>query len=148
MRFAPILIMLATALAFVACGSDDKGDGGTVKVDLQEWSINPDKTSLPNGDIRFDLQNKGPNYKHEFLILKTDLAPDKLPTKSDGSVDEGGAGVNKEAEIVEIEPGDDGSGTFTLKAGKYVFVCNLVESHDGETHVHYKEGMRTAFTVQ
>jgi hypothetical protein len=147
-RFAPILIALATAVAFVACGSDNKGDGGTVKVGLQEWSINLDKTSLPNGDITFDLDNKGPNFAHQFVVLKTDLAPDKLPTKSDGSVDTGGAGVNKEAEIQKIETDDTGSGTFTLTAGKYVFICNLVTDDKGEHHVHYGEGMRTAFTVQ
>jgi hypothetical protein len=34
-----------------------------------------------------------------------------------------------------------------LEPGGYAFICNLVEEEDGETEVHYKLGMRTAFTV-
>jgi uncharacterized cupredoxin-like copper-binding protein len=117
---------------------------------LSEWVLEPDPASVPAGKVTFTANNEGEDV-HEFVILKTDLAPDALPTAADGSVDEEGAGVA--AVVDEIE--DIATGTSVdlvvddLQAGKYVLICNLVEEEaDGTTESHYKEGMHAAFTVQ
>jgi len=37
---------------------------------------------------------------------------------------------------------------FDLAPGKYVLICNIVQTEpDGSKEAHYKVGMRTAFTV-
>jgi hypothetical protein len=48
----------------------------------------------------------GPEDTHEFVVFKTDLAADALPTASDGSVDEEGEGVELVDEIEDIAVGD------------------------------------------
>jgi hypothetical protein len=38
--------------------------------------------------------------------------------------------------------------SFDLAPGKYVLICNIVQTEpDGSIEAHYKVGMRTAFTV-
>ena len=84
---------------------------------------------------------------HEFVVFKTDLAPDALPTGEDGSVDEEGEGVELKDEIEDIAVGDTPTLTLDLDAGSYVFICNIVD--DGRRRVsHYQQGMRVAFTVE
>jgi hypothetical protein len=139
--------LILAFLLFAAC-SDDKGEGGEVKVDLSEWDITPNVASIENGDVTFDIDNKGPDHEHELVIIRTDFAPDKLPTKDDGSVDEEAPGVDVVGQIQKVEPDDDGSGIFTLDPGKYVLICNLVDEDEGEKLVHYQKGMRVAFTAQ
>ena len=149
--FVCIAALAALALVLSACGDDDDDDGGnggggggtTVDVTLSEYVIGADPAGVPAGDVTFKAKNEG-KEKHEMVIVKTDLAPDKLPTKDDGSVDEEGAGVEAIDEIEEFEAGGSEELTVTLEAGKYVLFCNLVEEGD----VHYQEGMYTAFTVE
>lgn len=147
MRASLLPPLIVAFLLFAAC-SNDKGDGGKVKVDLSEWAITPNVASVENGDVTFDISNKGPDHNHQLVIIRTDFAPDKLPTKDDGSVDKGAAGVDVVGEIHEVEPGDDGSGIFTLDPGKYALICNLVDERDGEKFVHYQKGLRVAFTAR
>ena len=146
MRFALIpALMAATVLVVSACG--DTGEGGEVDVVLKEWSVEPSVNTLPEGPIRFNTDNQGPDQDHELVIIKTDFAPDELPTKDDGSVDEGANGINVKGTVREVESGDTNSGSYTLDPGKYVLICNLVKDIDGEKTAHYAQGMYTAFTV-
>jgi hypothetical protein len=90
-----------------------------------------------------------PEDTHEFVVFKTDLAADALPTASDGSVDEEGEGVELVDEIEDIAVGDTPHTlTLSLDAGNYVFIWNIVEEEGDETIVHYQQGMRTGFTVE
>ena len=90
------------------------------------------------GDLTFDVTNDA-EQTHEFVIFKTDLAEDALPTDDDGDVDEAGEGVELVDEIEDIEAGATESLTVTLDAGSYVFICNLPG--------HYGQGMHTSFTA-
>ena len=160
-RRAAIFVATVAALSLVAAGcSDDEGGetgatgggatggGTTVDVTVQEFAVIPASSSAPAGDVTFDVTNKGPDDTHEFVVFKTDLAPDALPTAADGSVDEEGEGVELIDEIEDIAVGDTPTLTVTLDAGSYVFICNIVEEEDGETIAHYQQGMRVAFTVE
>lgn len=149
------ILMLASSLALmgVACSDDDTAGssvspaatGGPVAITLQEFAVGTVPATAPAGSVTFDIENKGPDDKHEFVVFKTDLAPDQLPTVANGSVDEEGAGLELIDEVEEIAPGDTGNLTVDLGAGSYVFICNIYDK--AEKEAHYQEGMRTGFTV-
>jgi hypothetical protein len=96
----------------------------------------------------FSLTNKGPEDTHEFLVFKTDLAPETLPTAPDGSVDEAGEGIELVSEVEDIAVRRTPGVFVSLDAGRYVLICNIVEEEGDETTVHYQQGMRTGFTVE
>ena len=142
----PVLVLAAFGLG--ACGGGDGGgEEGAVHVTLQEFAVVPDSDSTEAGDVTFDVTNEGPDDTHEFVVIRTDLAPDALPTSADGSVDEEGEGVEVVDELEDVEVGDSRDLTIDLDAGSYVLICNVVEEDEGKTEAHYKLGMRTAFTV-
>ena len=155
-RRAAISVAAAAVLCLVAaaCGDDDGGTtaatGGatTVEVTVQEFAVIPAASSAPAGDVTFNVTNEGPDDTHEFVVFKTDLAPDALPTAKDGSVDETGEGVELIDEIEDIAVGDTPTLTVTLDAGSYVFICNIVEEEGADTIVHYQQGMRVGFTAE
>ena len=130
------LLVLAAAAALVipACSSDDGGIGIT----LSDFKVEPAETSAAAGELTFDVTNDA-EQTHEFVIVKTDLAADALPTNEDGDVDEEGEGIEPVNEIEDITSGSTQSLTVTLDAGSYVFLCNLPG--------HYRQGMHTTFTV-
>lgn len=130
------LLVLAAAVALVipACSSDDGGIGIT----LSDFKVEPAETSAAAGELTFDVTNDA-DQTHEFVVVKTDLAADALPTNGDGDVDEEGEGIEPVDEIEDITGGSTQSLTVTLDAGNYVFLCNLPG--------HYRQGMHTTFTV-
>jgi uncharacterized cupredoxin-like copper-binding protein len=153
-RRVAVVASLFAALSLVAatCGSDNEemmARERNVDVTLQEFAVHPEQDSAPAGEVTFNVGNVGPEDTHEFVIFKTDLAPDALPTAPDGSVDEEGEGVELIDEIEDIAPGDTPPPlTVSLEAGSYVLICNIVEEEGQDTIVHYQQGMRTGFTVE
>jgi uncharacterized cupredoxin-like copper-binding protein len=141
------------AVAATACGDGDEtangggggGGGTTVDVALQEFAVIPAQDSAPAGTITFQVENTGPEDVHEFVVIKTDLAPDALPTDETGVVDEAGEGIEVIDEIEDIPVGETQSVTVELEAGSYALICNIFEEEEQEAH--YAVGMRTAFTV-
>lgn len=114
-----------------------------VDVTLQEWAVVPASASVAAGEVSFNAKNAGPKNTHEMVVLKTDLAPDALPTQADGSIDEERAGVTLIGEVEDVPVGSSKTVTLDLASGKYVLLCNIVDGSE----VHYKLGMRTAFEV-
>jgi uncharacterized cupredoxin-like copper-binding protein len=137
LTLAAIFALAATA---AACGGG--GSEGSVKATEKDFAITLDPTSTAAGEVTFDITNDGPS-EHEFVVFKTDLAPDKLPTTTDENgaviVDEEGQGVQHVDEVEDIAPNSDATLTVDLDAGKYVIICNLP--------AHYQQGMHAAFTV-
>jgi uncharacterized cupredoxin-like copper-binding protein len=145
-RRLAIAVLSVVLLSLAACGG---GEETTVAVTVQEFSVLPAQDSAPAGSITFDVENTGPEDTHEFVVIKTDLAPDALPTAEDGSVDETGEGIDEViGEIEDIATGSTETLTVDLEAGSYVLLCNIVEEEGGDTLVHYQLGMRTGFTVE
>ncbi len=137
-------IMFAAALALTAgaagCGSDDDGGTsapGTVEATLRDFKIELSKTTVPAGEVTFALDNKGPSV-HEFVVFKTDLAADALPTDDTGDVAESDTFAPVD-EVEDIGLGNDEKLTVDLTAGSYVVICNIP--------AHYRQGMHAAFTV-
>ncbi len=142
-----LLLVLPAALvigAFAACG--DTGEGGEVEITLQDgqtpWTMVADVESLPKGPIEITIENDG-SQEHEVLIIKTDIAPDELPTNDDGSINEDAPDLDVQHRIEDIGDGDRTGRTYEMDPGKYVFACNIVK--DGTAH--YKQGLWTAFTI-
>ena len=139
-------ITIALALLTLGCGggSSPKASGAkTISASLKEWEIVANPEVGAAGPVTFNLLNRGAET-HEFVVVKTDLDPAKLPTAKDGSVSEEGKGITAVDEVEDIEKGKTAKLKVTLDAGKYVLFCNRVENGD----VHYKFGMHTAFTVE
>jgi len=153
-----VIAPLATAvlaLAFAACG-EEGAEAATVNVALSEWLIEPDRDSVPAGEVTFVAANEG-TIEHELVIIKTDLADDSLPTHQEdqemlGVVDEEAEGVQVIDEIEEFEPDGEESLTLDLEPGNYVLICNIgPEGEEGEHGAHgshYEEGMHTSLTVE
>jgi hypothetical protein len=133
------------AMLLAGCSSDSEG-GGELTVTLNEWSITLDKASLPEGPIEFIIKNEG-EREHEFIIVRTDIGPEDLPKNNDGSADLDAPDVEEIHTVDEIEDGDETGRTYTLDAGKYVFIDNTVEERDGVILPYYEMGMHVAFTL-
>ena len=144
MRRARIRALSMLAVVAVALGAAACGGGGDIKATLSNFKIELGSSTAKTGEVTFDIENDGPSV-HEFVVFKTDLAPDQLPTTEDNGVtivDEEGEGIEAIDEKEDIAVNASTSLTVTLAAGKYVLLCN--RSEDGG---HYEQGMHTAFTV-
>ena len=58
-----------------------------VNATLTELQVATSSDKAASGSVTFTIKNDG-TVVHEFVVLKTDLASDKLPTTADGTVDE------------------------------------------------------------
>ena len=144
------LVLIAIGSLVSACSTPAASGGTTVTATLKEWEIKLSSADLHSGDITFNLTNNG-DKEHEFLVRKTDLAPDALPLLTSGEdkgrVDEESSElteVGSPSEIAVIPPGTTGlSLRLTLEPGHYVVFCNL----HVEDLFHYTKGMHAEFTV-
>ena len=138
---ALVLVALALAVPFTVARRQEPTPSGTpVNVRLEDFRVRQDAAVVPAGTVSFRIRNQGPTT-HEVIVVRTDLAPDKLPLQRDGlTVDEEGPGVEllDEAEGLDID--DRETMVLDLAAGNYVLYCNL----EG----HYLGGMHAALTVR
>jgi uncharacterized cupredoxin-like copper-binding protein len=104
---------------------------------MDEFSFRPETTTAQAGAVTISASNDGAE-PHELVLAKSGDDPSKLPTSSDGSVDE--AQLDVAGEVEEVQAGSSGSTDFDLSPGKYVYFCNLPG--------HYASGMYGALTVK
>ena len=139
MSESPVTSMAPASMAPAPSGamaSLDPCAGTQVSASVTEMSVTLDATTVPAGEVTFDVANVG-TVEHEFIIIATDLPQDQLPVK-DGTVDEDG--VDVVSEIPGLQPGTDAHLSVDLPAGHYVIICN----EPG----HYLAGIHTELTVQ
>ena len=138
MRKLNLVAILAVSMAFlVGCaGASASTTGTTVNATLTDMQIKVDRTSVPTGLVTFVVKNSGA-VVHELVVIRTDVAQDKLAAAADeaGKVDETG----NLGETGDMNIGETKTFTVTLPAGHYVLICNEIG--------HYAAGMRLAFTV-
>jgi len=123
------------AIAATSCGGSGSGATGDVIVTLKDFSVAATPGTLAAGPVSFGIDNDGPSV-HEFVVLRTDDAPDALPVEN-GVIPEDQIDLIDEVE--DLAPGTSSSLDVNLDAGAYVLVCNLP--------AHYEQGMFAAFTV-
>jgi uncharacterized cupredoxin-like copper-binding protein len=141
--WALVLVLAALALAVpltVARRDESTPSGTPVNVLLEDFKVERDAAVVPAGTVSFRIRNQGPTT-HEFIVVRTDRASDKLPLQRDGlTVNEEAPGVEfvDDAEGLDID--DRQSLVLDLAAGNYVLYCNL----EG----HYLGGMHAALAVR
>ena len=139
-------LVAALAIAAAACSSDSSSTsaagtttssagGSSIAATEKDFEISLDPSTASAGEVTFDISNEGPST-HEFVIVQSDLAEDKLPVK-DGIVSEDAVTVVDEAE--DIAPSTTTDLSVDLDAGTYIIICNVVG--------HYQQGMHTTLTV-
>lgn len=122
----------------VATPSERGESSSTIDVTLADMSITLSTDTAEAGEVTFDIQNNGA-VAHEFVVLRTDDAPDALPTNSDGTANEEAEGITNAGEVEDVQPGASATLTLTLEPGSYALICNLPG--------HYMAGMHTGLTV-
>jgi uncharacterized cupredoxin-like copper-binding protein len=135
-RVLPALMALALLIVSCAQPAENAPSDSQVIAELADSKITVNVPSVRAGKVKIGVRNLG-TMEHSFEVLKTDLAPDKLPVdgasakaKEDGKV----------GEIKSIAAGKSAAVTIDLLPGKYVFICNIAG--------HYQLGMHTGFTVE
>lgn len=129
-------------------GANSMGMMGTAKpmgmgmmganMSMAMMGITPDVTSVPAGEITFKATNDSTGIIHEMVLAPVAGPAKPLPYDSDlERVDEEAAGSL--GEVSELEPGDSGALTLTLKPGTYILYCNIPG--------HYILGMWSLITV-
>lgn len=108
---------------------------------MGDYFFDPKDASAAPGSVTISAPNEG-EIVHELVLAKTDTDPAKLPTTSNGDVDEAKLEARGElaGEIADVAAGDTKQGTFELTAGRYAMFCNVPG--------HYKRGMYGTLTVK
>lgn len=147
-------LVLATAGA-IAAAAAGRSSASPLRVTLSEWAIKADRTRVTAGELELTTVNAG-RMEHELVIVRTDLAADRIPVglhgpdvRRAGRVVFGTAHVHREkagygAASVRgtprhIPPGDSRRARLTLAPGRYVMLCQI--------GTHYLSGQRAALEV-
>lgn len=144
MKLRRLLVFVASAGLLTACGGSSPaasggGASGNIDATLHEWSIDLTSNTAPAGDVTFNISNTG-EEEHEFVVVKTDLAEDKMPYVDD-EIPEDSSDLEFIDEAEDIGAGTDTTLTLTdLAPGHYVIFCNLL--------AHYGKGMHATLTVE
>lgn len=133
---SPAFVVLVLLLA--ACEPAPAYDAGAVQLvaELKDYSVTLNAAEVKAGTVKVGIRNRG-SQPHDFLVIRTNLAPDQLP------YDAGRAKANEDGVVgktQDLRSGGTGALTVTLEPGSYVIICNVAG--------HYQLGMRTALKVK
>jgi uncharacterized cupredoxin-like copper-binding protein len=104
----------------------------TVAVTLVDYSVDPDKDTIPAGRVRFIATNASATQKHELAVLRV---------LADG-------GLQNLGEVEPVGPGQGGTVTLDLTPGAYRLACLIAKGEEGSAVDHYQQGMHTDVTVE
>jgi len=158
-----VVALIGISLLLAACGDDDETldlptatpppptevptpttaptQEPSVAIEVREWSITTDVTSIPVGETIFVATNSG-TIDHEVVFLRTERPIDDLPVGSDNKVNRFAEGI-EDLGVIRTDalvPGATVREPFDLPAGTYALICNIPE--------HYESGMFAPFTIQ
>lgn len=131
--------VLTLNLVLSACVAVSQAGPPTVDISLTTYAMKISPETIQSGDVKFVVKNNAPDLVHEFILVKTDLAIDKLPLNADGRVDEEASQIKEVGVAEDVNPGTSAEFSATLEAGRYVYFCNI--------DTHYSVGMRGEFTI-
>jgi uncharacterized cupredoxin-like copper-binding protein len=138
--------MSGAVLALVLVSLSDQGARADAGVDvtltdkgMEAMAMNLNPAEVKAGNITFNVSSTSEDLVHEFVVVRSDLAPNQVPyiAADDNEVDEAKMNILGEAE--DIEPGKTKTLTLNLEPGEYILMCNEVG--------HYKAGMETTLKV-
>ena len=138
MRCIALATLIGLSLVMGACGEQTPAfDAKSVQlvVEMRDYAVVPSVTTIKAGTVKIGVRNNA-TMLHDLVVIKSDLAPDKLPydTGAAKAVETGIVGK------VGINPQRSAALTVTLEPGKYVLICNVAG--------HYQLGMRASLTVE
>lgn len=125
--------VMGVALVAAACSSVAAAPPKSVTATQSEFKIDLGSAKAATGSVTFAIKNSG-TIVHEFVVMKSDLAPDKLPTTAEGKVDEASTELTHVDEVENIAAGAPAELTVDLAPGKYVLICNLPGHYAGGMH--------------
>jgi uncharacterized cupredoxin-like copper-binding protein len=125
--------LVGAVAAIGASASPARVEAKTVRVQLMDFMVMPSTARAPAGKVTFVVKNVG-KAKHNFVVLRTKLAPSKLPMAGQKA-----KAVGLVGRTPVFGPGQTRRLTLTLRPGRYLLICNVAG--------HYMAGMRAAFRV-
>lgn len=134
-----LVFALCLAVLLASCGpaqAEKLPSDVEVTVDMKDYSITLNVKSVKAGVVKFGVRNLG-GMAHQFDLIKTDLAADKLP------VDTASAKAKEDGlvkQVLNIGPGKVVTASADLQPGHYVIICNVAG--------HYQLGMKADLTVE
>lgn len=126
------------ALILVACAAAPAFQAADVQliVEMTDYKVVTNAATVRAGETRIGVRNRG-SQPHDLVVLRTDLAPDKLPYDiARAKADEPGLVARSN----ELRAGGTAAVTVKLEPGHYVLICNVAG--------HYGLGMRVALGVE
>ncbi|MBV1703906.1 MAG: hypothetical protein KGI57_08555 [Hyphomicrobiales bacterium] len=141
------LTIAAAAMALALGCAGTAFAATTVTVKLEDSTVDPsikgmpmvvDRTSVPAGEVDFDVTNLSKALVHEMLIFPAPPAGQALPY-DDAAQKVKEAEGHKLEETDDMAPGLHKTVKITLEPGDYLLICNQPG--------HYKMGMWSKFTV-
>jgi uncharacterized cupredoxin-like copper-binding protein len=135
---ALLALVTTSLLLLAACGGQTAStSSGPVGVTLTDKGVVLALTSVNAGAVTFKVKNVG-TLEHELVVIKTDVAADKIQPDPDepGKMSETGS----LGESGDLAIGEAKEFTLNLTPGKYVLMCNQPG--------HYMVGMHVAFEVK
>lgn len=132
-------LLCALALLVASCGSSAPATlpaDVQVTIDMKDYSVTVTPSTFKAGTIKFGVRNLGA-MAHQFDLIKTDLAADKLP------VDNASAKAKEDGlvkQLLNIPPGKVATISGDVQPGHYVIICNVAG--------HYQLGMRAEFKAE
>jgi uncharacterized cupredoxin-like copper-binding protein len=133
MRTLAAVVGVLLAAALLASPLAAESSATRVNLRLVEFKIQGGPLTAKRGAVTFAVKNNG-TVAHELVVLKTTIAPSKLPVKRSKASEPGKVG-----RVGPIKRGKSAALNLTLSAGKYVLLCNLP--------AHYQAGQRVGFTA-
>jgi uncharacterized cupredoxin-like copper-binding protein len=132
-RFAPVLVVLATAVSLVGCGAGAAAKNNAISVTTTDFKFEPVSWTVDKGQtVSLTLKNEG-KLEHEWVIIKQGEQV-TMPFNDDD-----------EAKVfweIEAAPGQTKTEEFSAptEAGTYTVVCG--------TPAHLEAGMTAALVVK
>ena len=146
-RYVGAALAVVGALGLASCAADpsnvvgnDTGQAISNEIvgSVHEWAVEVSAHRAEAGEVKFAIANYG-SIPHEFIVVKTDFEPGRIPLGENNRFDEEGEGVTAVDEIAEFEVDTAHVLKVNLEPGKYQLLCNIAG--------HYKNGMYTPFEV-
>lgn len=134
-------MVLVGSSVLAGCGSGDDGTsaGTEIRGSVGEWYVRTEESTASAGPVMFRITNSG-GIRHEFLVVRTDVAPGELTVGDDARFSESNPVLTVVDEIPEWGPGQTKTLSVDLGSGSYQLVCNLPG--------HYRLGMWVGFDVE
>jgi uncharacterized cupredoxin-like copper-binding protein len=115
----------------------------TVGVELAEYSVKLDASSVPAGPLHFVVSNTG-QRGHQLQVYPSGMASGGAHgiQMAQGGMMRGTVGF-----LQLVAPGQTAALDVTLTAGSWELACHLMDSENGKSFDHYDRGMKTTLTV-